>query len=227
MAGAPGINFTDDGPWKYATSFPVPLLMASSFDDDLIEQIGVVIGTEARAYGNSGHSGIDYWTPNVNPYRDPRWGRGSETAGEDTLRIKGYTAALLRGLEGDKAQRRIIATCKHYAANDIEAWGNVTRHDFDAIISPQDLAEYYLQPFQQCARDSKVGSIMCSYNSVNGVPACANKYLMQTILREHWGWTEDNQYITSDCEAVLDISQNHRTYRFYPIINVPTSPETS
>lgn len=97
--------------------------MAATFDDDLIEQVGVIVGTEARAYGNSGHSGIDYWTPNINPYKDPRWGRGSETPGEDTLRIKGYVASLVRGLEGNSTQRRIIATCKHYAANDLEAWG--------------------------------------------------------------------------------------------------------
>ena len=187
----------------------MPLLMSAAFDDDLIEQVGTVIGTEARAFGNAGHSGIDFWTPNINPYKDPRWGRGSETPGEDALRLKGYVAALLRGLEGSANQRRIIATCKHYAGNDLESWGGVTRHDFDAKITPQDLAEYYLQPFQQCARDSKVGSFMCSYNSVNGVPACANKYLLQTILREHWNWTNHNQYITSDCEAVLDVSLNH------------------
>jgi beta-D-xylosidase 4 len=187
----------------------MPILMAATFDDDLIEKVGTLIGTEARAFGNGNHSGIDFWTPNINPFKDPRWGRGSETPGEDALRLKGYVAALLRGLEGDKAQRRIIATCKHYAANDLESWNGVTRHDFDAKISMQDLAEYYLQPFQQCARDSKVGSFMCSYNSVNGVPACANKYLLQTILREHWNWTSENQYVTSDCEAVQDISLNH------------------
>jgi beta-D-xylosidase 4 len=208
VAGAPGINFT--GAYKTATSFPVPILMASAFDDDLIYDIGTVIGTEARAFGNGGVAPVDYWTPNVNPLRDPRWGRASETAGEDAVRIKGYTKSLIAGLEGNNAkERRILATCKHYAANDLEAWGGVTRHDFDAKISQQDLAEYYLQPFQQCARDSKVGSIMCSYNAVNGVPACANPYLMGTILREHWKWDLPGQYITSDCEAVADISENH------------------
>jgi len=187
----------------------MPLLMSAAFDDELIERVGTAIGTEGRAFGNANHSGIDFWTPNINPYKDPRWGRGSETPGEDTLRLKGYIAALLRGLEGNQTQRRIIATCKHYAGNDLESWGGVTRHDFDAKITLQDLAEYYLQPFQQCARDSKVGSFMCSYNSVNGVPSCANKYLLQTILREHWNWTSENQYVTSDCEAVQDVSLNH------------------
>jgi beta-D-xylosidase 4 len=187
----------------------MPLLMAAAFDDELIEKVGTVIGTEARAFGNGGWSGIDYWTPNVNPYRDPRWGRGSETPGEDVLRIKRYAKFMIRGLEGLERQRRIVATCKHFAANDLEDWNGVNRHNFDAKITPQDLAEYYMMPFQQCARDSNVGSIMCSYNAVNGVPACANEYLMGTILREHWNWTEHNNYITSDCEAVLDVSANH------------------
>jgi beta-D-xylosidase 4 len=183
--------------------------MASAFDDDLIERVGEVIGTEARAFGNMGYSGYDYWMPDVNPYRDPRWGRGAETAGEDVLRIKRFAASMVRGVEGPGPQRRIIATCKHYAGNDIEAWHNVTRHDFDARITTQDLAEYFLQPFQTCARDVNVGSIMCSYNAVNGVPSCASSYLLQAVLRDHWGWTADNNYVTSDCEAVADIALNH------------------
>lgn len=187
----------------------MPILMSAAFDDDLIFKVATIIGTEARAFGNGGKAPVDFWTPNVNPYKDPRWGRGSETPGEDAVRLKGYTKHLLAGLEGNKTQRRIVATCKHYAGNDLEKWQNVDRHNFDAKISLQDLAEYYMQPFQTCARDSKVGSFMCSYNSVNGVPACANKYLLQTILRDHWNWTEHNNYITSDCEAVLDVSANH------------------
>lgn len=186
----------------------MPLLMAAAFDDDLIEKVAEVIGTEARAWGNAGYSGVDYWTPDVNPFRDPRWGRGAETPGEDALRIKGYTTAIIHGLEGNLTERRIVATCKHYAGNDLESWHGVTRHDFDAKISMQDLAEYYLQPFQQCAREN-VGSFMCSYNAVNGVPACASTYLLQTVLRDHWNWTQDNNYVTSDCEALLDISANH------------------
>jgi beta-D-xylosidase 4 len=127
----------------------------------------------------------------------------------DSVSFTRLAKHLLAGLEGNETQRRIIATCKHFAGNDIEKWGNVDRHNFDAKITTQDLAEYYLQPFQQCARDSKVGSFMCSYNSVNGVPACANTYLLQTVLRDHWNWTEHNNYVTSDCEAVVDISANH------------------
>ncbi|ERT01707.1 hypothetical protein HMPREF1624_00001 [Sporothrix schenckii ATCC 58251] len=207
VASAPGVSFA--APFNVSTSFPMPILMSAAFDDDLIESVGTIIGTEARAFGNNDRSGMDYWTPDVNPFRDPRWGRGSETPGEDTLRIKGYTKHLLRGLEGTKPQRRIIATCKHFAGYDLESWGGVTRHSFNAKITAQDLAEYYMQPFQQCARDSNVGSIMCSYNSINGVPACANSYLLETILRDHWNWTQSNNYITSDCEAVADVSSAH------------------
>ncbi|KAF2197733.1 glycoside hydrolase [Delitschia confertaspora ATCC 74209] len=208
VAGAPGIDFSGD--FKSATQFAQPLLLSAAFDDDLVHEVAKVIGTEARAFGNGGKAPFDFWTPDVNPFKDPRWGRGSETPGEDVLRIKGYAKSMLSGLEGNNPKERlVIATCKHYAANDLEDWKGATRHNFDAKITQQDLAEYYLQPFQQCARDSKVGSFMCSYNSINGVPACANTFLMGTILRDHWKWTDDNNYITSDCEAVLDVSVNH------------------
>ncbi|SPO01877.1 related to xylan 1,4-beta-xylosidase [Cephalotrichum gorgonifer] len=209
VAYAPGIRYADTAPFNSSTVFPMPVLMAAAFDDELLEEIATVIGIEARAWGNYGYAGIDYWTPNVNTFKDPRWGRGSETPGEDALRAQRYAASMVRGLEGDKPERRVIATCKHYAGNDFENWNGVTRHDFDAQISLQDLSEYYLAPFQQCTRDSKAGSIMCAYNAVNGVPSCANEYLIQTILRDHWNWTDSNNYITSDCEAVLDVSLNH------------------
>lgn len=188
----------------------MPLLMSAAFDDDLIFKIANIIGNEARAFGNAGKAPVDFWTPDINPFRDPRWGRGSETPGEDIARIKGYTKALLAGLEGDKKERKIIATCKHYVGYDMESWGGTDRHKFDAKITMQDLAEYYMPPFQQCARDSKVGSFMCSYNAVNGVPTCADTYVLQTILRDHWNWTDSNNYITSDCEAVQDIWLNHK-----------------
>lgn len=126
----------------------------------------------------------------------------SQTPGEDPFRIKGYVKALLEGLEGTGPIRKIIATCKHYAAYDLERWQGTIRYGFNAIVSLQDLSEYYLPPFQQCARDSKVGSFMCSYNALNGTPACASTYLMDNILRKHWNWTEHNNYITSDCNAI-------------------------
>lgn len=112
--------------------------------------------------------------------------------------------ALLRGLEHRTSESnvKVLATCKHYAGYDLEDWEGVSRYGFDAIISMQDLTEYYLPPFQECARDSKVSSIMCSYNAINGTPTCADTYLMGDILRQHWEWTGDHNYITSDCNAV-------------------------
>ncbi|KAL2866063.1 putative exo-1,4-beta-xylosidase bxlB [Aspergillus lucknowensis] len=209
VAASPGSQFSGEAPFDAATSFPMPLLMASAFDDELIERVGSVIGREARAFGNGGWAGVDYWTPNVNAFKDPRWGRGSETPGEDALQISRYARAIVHGLQGNEDELQIVATCKHYAVNDFENWGGQSRHDFDAKVNEQDLAEYYLRPFQECARDAKAGSIMCSYNAVNGVPACANSYLLGTVLREHWNWTEHSQYVTSDCGAVQDIWQNH------------------
>ncbi|KAK5657239.1 hypothetical protein OQA88_3298 [Cercophora sp. LCS_1] len=213
VAHAPGTQFRKGpGEFNSSTSFPMPLLMAASFNDDLLFDIANTISIEGRAFGNARYSGIDYWTPNVNPFKDPRWGRGSETPGEDILLVKRYAKAMIAGLEGPVPQqeRRVVATCKHYAANDFEDWNGATRHNFDARVSMQDLAEYYMAPFQQCARDSKVGSIMCAYNAVNGVPSCASEYLLETVLRRHWNWTEHNNYVTSDCEAVLDVSLNHK-----------------
>lgn len=183
--------------------------MSAAFDDELIYLVADAVSTEARAFSNAGHAGLDYWTPNINPYKDPRWGRGSETPGEDPFRIKGYVKALIDGLQGTGNTTKVIATCKHYAAYDLERWHGITRYEFDAVVTMQDLAEYYLPPFQQCARDSKVKSIMCSYNSVNGTPACGSTYLMQTVLRDFWEWNDENQYVTSDCNAILNFHEDH------------------
>lgn len=183
--------------------------MSAAFDDELVHAIADVISTEARAFSNVRRAGLDYWTPNINPYKDPRWGRGSETPGEDPFRIKGYVKALIDGLQGSTNITKVVATCKHYAAYDLENWHDIERYQFDAIVTMQDLVEYYLPPFQQCARDSKVKSFMCSYNSVNGTPACASTYLMETVLRDFWEWTDENQYVTSDCNAVWNINADH------------------
>ncbi|KAI1476632.1 glycoside hydrolase family 3 protein [Daldinia eschscholtzii] len=208
---SPGMFWTKNWSYSYATSFAMPILLSAAFDDDLVERVATQISTEARAFSNAGHGGLDFWTPNISPYKDPRWGRGAETPGEDPFRIEGYVKALLRGLEGgdDPKFKKVIATCKHFAAYDLGSWGGIDRYNFSAVVGLQDLSEYYLPPFQVCARDSNVGSIMCSYNAVNGTPACANSYLMEDILRDHWGWTQDNNYITSDCGAIANIYQNH------------------
>ncbi|KAI1342891.1 glycoside hydrolase family 3 protein [Xylariaceae sp. FL0016] len=206
---SPGVAFAGSGEFSSATSFASPILMSAAFDDDLIHAVAEIVSTEARAYSNAGRAGLDYWTPNINPYKDPRWGRGSETPGEDPFRIKNYVRALIDGLQGTENTTKVIATCKHYAAYDLERWEGMTRYKFDATVGMQDLVEYYLPPFQQCARDSKVKSIMCSYNSVNGTPACANTYLMETVLRDFWEWDDENQYITSDCNAIQNFHDDH------------------
>ena len=176
--------------------------------------MATIIGTEARAFANAGRSHLDFWTPDVNPFRDPRWGRGHETPGEDAFLNKRWAAAFVKGMQGPGPTHRVIATCKHFAAYDLERSGSTTRFNFDARVSTQDLVEYYLPPFQQCARDSKVGSIMCSYNAVNGVPACGSSYLMDTILRRHWNWTDQNQYVVSDCDAVYYMGNANGGHRF-------------
>ncbi|KAK4207091.1 putative exo-1,4-beta-xylosidase bxlB [Rhypophila decipiens] len=217
VAASPGVSFNRNGTtFGYATSFANAITLASAFDDELVLKVGEAISTEARAFINAGRAGLEFWTPNINPYKDPRWGRGAETPGEDPFRVKGYTAAIVAGLEGNQAIRKVIATCKHYAAYDLERWKGVVRYAFNAIVSMQDLTEYYLPPFQQCARDSKAGSIMCSYNALNGTPACANTYLMNDILREHWGWTEHNNFITSDCNAIKDFLPDEHNYSSTP-----------
>ncbi len=210
IAYSPGVAFTPSGEYSHATSFSSPILLSAAFDDELVRSVAEAISTEARAFSNAGKAGLDYWTPNINPFKDPRWGRGSETPGEDPFRIKGYVKALIEGLQGtEEGVTKVISTCKHYAAYDLELWEGISRFEFDAIVGMQDLVEYYLPPFQQCARDSKVKSIMCSYNSVNGTPACASTYLMETVLRDFWEWTDENQYVTSDCDAIYNFHADH------------------
>ncbi|KAF2142750.1 glycoside hydrolase family 3 protein [Aplosporella prunicola CBS 121167] len=211
VAAGHGVNFSDAGDFSHATSFPQPILMGAAFDDELIHAVATVVSTEARAFNNANRSGLDYWTPNINPYKDPRWGRGQETPGEDPYHLSQYVRALIAGLQGDKDDKykRVVATCKHFVGYDLETWNGNYRYQFDAQISPQDLAEYYMPPFQSCARDSNVGAFMCSYNAVNGVPTCADPYLLQTILREHWGWTDEEQWVTSDCDSIQNIYLPH------------------
>jgi beta-D-xylosidase 4 len=189
--------------------------MGAAFNDVLIKDVATVIGTEARAFSNDGRTGLDFWTPNINPFRDPRWGRGQETPGEDPFHLSSYVSALIDGLQGGLTPKykRVVATCKHFAGYDIENWQGNLRFGFDAVISPQDLVEYYLPPFRECARDSNVGGFMCSYNAVNGVPACADPYLLQTILREKWNWTGEQQWVTSDCDAIDNVFTDHHYTR--------------
>ncbi|RFU26412.1 hypothetical protein B7463_g9922, partial [Scytalidium lignicola] len=215
VAGSTGVQFQSPGAnFSAATSFPMPILMSASFDDALINAVATAISTEARAFGNAGFAGLDFWTPNINPYRDPRWGRGMETPGEDIYHIQKYVYSLVTGLQGGVTPEynRIIATCKHFAAYDIENG----RTGNDENPSPQDLADFYFQPFKTCVRDAKVVSVMCSYNAVDGIPACASDYLLQNVLREHWGFTEAYNYVVSDCDAVQNVFDPHNYVSGYP-----------
>lgn len=118
---------------------------------------------------------------------------------------------MLTGLEGpDPSSKKLVATCKHFAANDFEHYGDVDRADFDARITTQDLSEYYLPPFKTCAVERDVGSFMCSYNGVNGTPLCANEYLLGDVLRGHWGWDGDGRYVSTDCDCVALMVSYHR-----------------
>lgn len=210
VANSPGVFFQspNGSNFSYATSFPMPILMAAAFDDSLINKVASVVGKEARAFANNGFAGFDFWTPNINPFRDPRWGRGLEVPSEDAFHVQSYVKALIPGLQGgtsNPTDKQIIATCKHYAAYDIEAG----RHDNNYNPPQQDLGDYYLAPFKTCVRDVAVGSIMCAYNAVDGIPSCASEYLLDFVLREHWGFDQAYNYVTSDCDAVSDIYDGH------------------
>ncbi|EED20475.1 conserved hypothetical protein [Talaromyces stipitatus ATCC 10500] len=207
VGSAPGVQFTEKPVnFSYATSFPAPILTAASFDDALVREIASVIGREGRAFGNNGFSGFDFWAPNINPFRDPRWGRGQETPGEDSFVVQSYIRNFIPGLQGDDPEdKQVIATCKHYAAYDLETG----RYGNDYNPTQQDLADYFLAPFKTCVRDTGVGSIMCAYNAVDGIPTCASEYLLDQVLRKHWNFTADYNYVVSDCGAVTDIWQYH------------------
>ncbi|KAK4580133.1 hypothetical protein LTR86_000336 [Recurvomyces mirabilis] len=207
VGSAPGVQFANMGNnFSYATSFPAPILSSAAFDDELIFQIGETVGREGRAFGNNGFAGFDYWAPNMNNFRDPRWGRGQETPGEDVLRVQNYVRTYVPGLQGgDPTNKQIIATCKHYAVYDLETG----RYGNDYNPTQQDMADYYMAAFKTCVRDVGVGSIMCSYNAVDGYPSCASQYLLQDVLRDHWNFTNDYNYVVSDCGAVTDIFQYH------------------
>ncbi|KAI0509195.1 glycoside hydrolase family 3 protein [Xylaria bambusicola] len=209
VAGSPGLQFANSGNWSYATSFPQPITMGAAFDMPMIASVATVTSTEARAFSNGGKTGLNFWTPNINPFRDPRWGRGQEVPSEDPYHVSQYVMQLIPALQGGlnpEPYYKIVATCKHYAGYDLENWHGIARYGFDAKITMQDLQDYYLQPFRTCVRDANVRSIMCSYNAVNGVPTCADPWLLQKVLREHYGFTE---WVTADCDAIQNIWTDH------------------
>ncbi|KAI3978507.1 hypothetical protein MKX01_015682 [Papaver californicum] len=202
----PGIHF--QGPIYSATSFPQVILTASSFDAHLWYRIGQAIGIEARAVYNAGQAtGMTFWAPNINIFRDPRWGRGQETPGEDPMVTSKYSVSYVRGIQGDSFEGgklrgghlQASACCKHFTAYDLDSWNGTTRYVFNAQVTLQDLADTYQPPFKSCIIEGKASGIMCSYNRVNGVPSCADYDLLSTTARVKWSF---EGYITSDCDAV-------------------------
>ncbi|KAJ9167041.1 hypothetical protein P3X46_021723 [Hevea brasiliensis] len=200
-----GIHF--DGTIRAATSFPQVILTAASFDEYQWYRIGQVIGREARALYNAGQAtGMTFWAPNINIFRDPRWGRGQETPGEDPLVTGKYAVSYVRGIQGDsfqggklKGHLQASACCKHFTAYDLDNWKGVNRYAFDARVTMQDLEDTYQPPFQSCVQQGKASGIMCAYNKVNGVPSCADFNLLSKTARGEWDF---HGYITSDCDAV-------------------------
>ena len=196
----------------YATMFPQAIGMAATWDADLVHREARVISTEARAKYNkaqrdSNHSiyfGLTFWSPNINIFRDPRWGRGQETYGEDPFLTAKLGVAFVRGLQGDNPKYlETVATPKHYA---VHSGPELKRHGFNVNPSPRDLEDTYLPAFRATVVEGHADSAMCAYNAINGEPACANTYLLQKTLRDDWGF---QGYVTSDCGAVEDITAGH------------------
>ncbi len=196
-----------------ATMFPQPIGMAASFDEDALFEIAGIIGDEARVkhhaaarMGDRGiYKGLTMWTPNINIFRDPRWGRGHETYGEDPFLTGRLGVAFIKGLQGDDPKYfKCIATAKHYA---VHSGPEADRHAFDAEVSGKDMAETYLPAFKAAFEEGHVYSYMGAYNRVNGEAACASPTLLQKILRDEWGF---DGYVVSDCGAIEDIHEHHR-----------------
>ncbi|KAK6121043.1 hypothetical protein DH2020_045214 [Rehmannia glutinosa] len=189
-----------------AKDFPQVILTAATFNESLFETIGKVVSTEARAMYNVGLAGLTFWSPNVNIFRDPRWGRGQETPGEDPLLSGKYGAAYVRGLQqtddGDKDKLKVAACCKHYTAYDVDNWKGIQRYTFNALVTQQDLDDTFQPPFKSCVIDGNVASVMCSYNQVNGKPTCGDPDLLSGVIRGQW---KLNGYIVTDCDSLNEM----------------------
>ncbi|NVM76238.1 beta-glucosidase [Duganella sp. SG902] len=196
------------------TNFPEPIGLAASFDAPLVRQVAAAISVEVRALHTlgreTGHlgrigTGLNTWSPNINIFRDPRWGRGQETYGEDPKLAAELGVAFIQGMQGANPDLPdVIATPKHFA---VHSGPESTRHFADVTVSAHDLEDTYLPAFRAAIVDAKAGSIMCAYNRINGQPACGSDLLMKQHLRGAWGF---KGYVVSDCDAVTDISEQHK-----------------
>jgi beta-glucosidase len=195
-----------------ATVFPQAIALAATFDTGLMGRIAAVISDEARAkhheYCRQGYRrqyhGLTFWSPNVNIFRDPRWGRGQETYGEDPYLTGRMGVSFVKGLQGDDpTYLKLAATPKHFA---VHSGPEALRHHFDARVSAKDLRETYLPAFRDCIVEGGAESIMGAYNRTNGEPCCASTTLLEKILRKEWGF---KGYVASDCGAIFDIHAHH------------------
>ena len=194
-----------------ATVFPQAIAMAAAFDEEMTQKVGTIVSTEARAKYNAVskkgdrdiYKGLTMWSPNVNIFRDPRWGRGHETLGEDPYLTSKLGAAYVRGLQGDGKTLRTAACAKHFA---VHSGPEAIRHEFDAVVSKKDMHETYLPAFEECIKEAKVEAVMGAYNRTNGEPCCAHTELMEDILRKEWGF--EGHYV-SDCWAIRDFHEHH------------------
>jgi beta-glucosidase len=194
------------------TEFPEPIGLAATFDPATIHEMGTAISIEGRIKHvqavRAGHSnifeGLDFWAPNINIFRDPRWGRGQETYGEDPFLTGRMGVAFVTGMQGDDPRYyRVISTPKHFA---VHSGPEPTRHIANVDVSKHDVMDTYLPAFRAAVTEGKAASVMCAYNSINGEPACANDFLLKDQLRGKWAF---QGYVVSDCGAVIDIFAGH------------------
>ena len=204
------------------TEFPEPIGLAASFDTPRIREMATAISMEARVVHVQAvrkgtfpiFHGLDFWAPNVNIFRDPRWGRGQETYGEDPFLSARMAVAFVSGMQGDdRRYYRTISTPKHFA---VHSGPEPTRHFADVDVSKHDQLDTYLPAFRAAVVEGHAGSVMCAYNAINGEPACASQFLLQHTLRTAWDF---HGYVVSDCDAVRNIFRDHH-YR-------PTQPQAS
>jgi beta-glucosidase len=202
-----------------ATVFPEPIGLAATFDSPLIHDMAVAIGTEARAKHNQAvragrrdiMEGLDFWSPNINIFRDPRWGRGQETYGEDPFLTGRMGVAFVTGLQGDDPKYlRVVSTPKHFA---VHSGPEPSRHSVNVEVSKHDMEDTYLPAFRAAVTEGKAESVMCAYNRVNGEPACANTFLLKDQLRGAWKF---NGYVVSDCDAIVDVFNGHHFAKSMP-----------
>ncbi len=224
LADAPGIERLGILPYNWwnealhgvarsgrATVFPQAIGLAATFDDDLLYRVSTAISDEARAkfniaqsIGNYGrYAGLTFWSPNINIFRDPRWGRGMETYGEDPYLTSRLGVSFVKGIQGDNPSHLKAAACaKHYA---VHSGPEALRHEFDAVVSGKDLHETYLPAFEALV-GAGVECVMCAYNRVDGAPACGSDFLLKDTLRGAWGF---KGHVVSDCGAIVDFHEYH------------------